>query len=439
MSTRHDVKRGKSASLKHAGWALAPVSQRSRFGDDIWELDIAVSGRCSHQNRLSWDAGLDDGSRLTDPHHATLLQGAKQFLWSMAIDPPAGRKRLSPSTLEAHARTLKVIMRWMVAEGYSSFSALDAAAVECFRAWLQTRPGRKGVIAPGTAGIYLKQVKDLYRQREKLDDAPRYDPLPSETAFEAAGLTIATKGAIPFIPDVIAVDILSKALSWVEQHADAILLARDAWRDASEAEITDRQRVRQYTLQIKAAGIAGPDGEPIDNARYLHQLVTRLTVACFIVIAGFAGMRVSEILSIEAGAIEHRAIGNTAVKQAYIVARMFKTVDDPRGRVERWLAPDPVVRAVAVMERISGPMRQASGRRELSLLGQCSSSCQLPACTWGNGSTSLLPTLACGIMRASRGPSRHTSSARRSPASLPARTARSCWRLPIISNTPRSP
>jgi hypothetical protein len=363
MSTRHDVKRGKSASLKHAGWALAPVSQRSRFGDDIWELDIAVSGRCSHQNRLSWDVELDDGSRLTAPEHTNMLDGAKQFLWSMATDPPAGRKRVSPSTLASHASVLIVIMRWMVAEGYSSFSALDAAAVECLRAWLQTRPGRKGVIAPGTEALYLQRVKDLYRQREKLDDAPQYDPLPCETAFEAAGLTIATKGAIPLIPDVIAVDILSKALSWVEQHADAILLARDTWRDASEAEITNRQRVRQYALRIKAAGIAGPDGEPIDSFYCLRQLVAHLMDACFIVIAGFTGMRVSEILSIEAGAIEHRAIGKTGAKQAYIVARMFKTVDDPRGRVERWLAPAPVVQAVAVMERVSGPMREASGRR----------------------------------------------------------------------------
>jgi hypothetical protein len=35
--------------------------------------------------------------------------------------------------------------------------------------------------------------------------------------------------------------------------------------------------------------------------------------------------------------------------------------------MERWLAPEPVVRAVEILERLSLPMRKASGRRELFL------------------------------------------------------------------------
>src|ERR1700757_3000148 len=79
-------------------------------------------------------------------------------------------------------------------------------------------------------------------------------------------------------------------------------------------------------------------------------------------------MRVSEILSMETGCIEHRPIGETGVAQAYLMARMFKTVDDPRGRIERWLAPGPIVGAVEILERLSLPMRTASGRRELFLV-----------------------------------------------------------------------
>jgi integrase len=100
----------------------------------------------------------------------------------------------------------------------------------------------------------------------------------------------------------------------------------------------------------------------------LRRLVAHLTEACFIVIAGFVGMRVSEILSMEAGCIEHRPIGETGIAQAYIVARMFKTVDDQRGRMERWLAPEPVARAVEILERISLPMRRSSKRRDLFLI-----------------------------------------------------------------------
>lgn len=345
----------------------------SRFGDSIWNLDIAVAGRRPDQCRLNWDVALDDGSRLTGPEHALLLEAAKQFLWSLATNPPTGRKRAAPSSLMGHGQRLIVIMRWMVSEGYGSFSALDSAAVEQLRAWLRTRPGHKDgtSMSPSTAVHYLRLVKDLYRQRKKLDDSPRHDPLPTETTLEAAGITRATKGAIPFIPDAIAGDILSKAVTWVEQYADAILDASEVWREAYEAGdwVNDRRATSKASLDaLRDAGIAGPDGRPIDSTYLMRRLVGHLTNACFIVIAGFVGMRVSEILSIQDGAIEHRAIGKTRSKQAYLVARMFKTVDDRRGRIERWLAPDPVVRAIEVMERASLGMRRSSGRRELFLV-----------------------------------------------------------------------
>jgi hypothetical protein len=85
-------------------------------------------------------------------------------------------------------------------------------------------------------------------------------------------------------------------------------------------------------------------------------------------IAGFVGMRSSEILSMKAGAIEHHPIGETGVNQAYVVSRLFKTVDDLDGRRERWVAPAPVVRAVELLERLSAPLREASGRDDLFLV-----------------------------------------------------------------------
>ena len=129
MSNRDPIRLRQQAPSSDA-WASAPVSRRSCFGDDLWQLDIAVAGRCSYENRLNWDVMLADGSRLTDPQHARLLNAARQFLWSMANDPPHGRKRVSPSSLYAKGQNLIVILRWMIAEGYASFAALDGLAVE---------------------------------------------------------------------------------------------------------------------------------------------------------------------------------------------------------------------------------------------------------------------------------------------------------------------
>ena len=374
MSKRNTLHQRERAPSPTAAWASARVSRRSCFGDDVWHLDIAAAARRADQKRLSWNVALAEGSRLTDSEHKTLLDAAKQFLWSMATDPPRGRKRASQSSLHTRGQTLIVILKWMIEEKYPSIANLDAAAVERLRAWLRTRrvahTGRP--IAPATIVNYMLVLKDLYRQRAKLDDAPSQDPLPMETTFEAAGITPATKGWIPFIPEPIAIDLLTKALDWITHHHEPILAAYETWRtafDAREAAGGERRTASGHAVDaLDRECLLGPKGEAIKGAYKARRLATHLADACFIVIAGFVGMRVSEILSMEVGAIELKPIGDTGVAQAYIVARMFKTVSDPRGRVERWLAPEPVVRAVEILERLSQRMRQASGRRELFLV-----------------------------------------------------------------------
>src|SRR5260370_41045737 len=81
-------------------------------------------------------------------------------------------------------------------------------------------------------------------------------------------------------------------------------------------------------------------------------------------IAGFVGMRASEILSIRTGAIEYRQLGTTGVSQAYLVGRLFKTAEEG-GRLERWLAPDPVVTAVKVLESERAVARSLGPQRTL--------------------------------------------------------------------------
>lgn len=219
---------------KRPGWMAAPVSSQSRFGDDLWWLDIETAGWRQDQSRVDWIIPLPENALITPAEHAALIQAAKRFLWTMATDPPSGRKRSSPKTLQIRAILLRILLLWMAAEGISRFAEIDRRAVERFSGWLRSRPGqRRGSdrLAPNTLVNYLIVLKDLYRQRAKLEDALLVDPLPLETTYEAAGATRDTKGAIPFIPDAIAIDLLSKALSWVEMHGDTIVAAETLRRE----------------------------------------------------------------------------------------------------------------------------------------------------------------------------------------------------------------
>jgi len=352
-----------------------PVSRRSVWSDPIWELDIDVAGRRADQKRLRWGIALPDGSRLTDPQHAELLETARRFVWSMAVDPPDGRRRSCQSTMFTRARNLLTLIRWMTGEGFTRFRWLDLSAVERYQAFLKRRRGaRPGKTSPTTVAGYLLVLKDLYRQRSKLPDALGFDPFPHTTAGLVAGVSRATRGAIPFIPDAVALDLMSKALHWVEHDTDGILEQRDrfwsVFNTARSRGVTlhycgklgrDALRARQ-----RESNAPMPAGRRIATKNDLDRCLKHLTDACFIVIAGFVGVRASEILSIRTGAIEYRQLGTTGVSQAYLVGRLFKTAEEG-GRLERWLAPDPVVTAVKVLERLSEPLRVASGRNELFL------------------------------------------------------------------------
>jgi integrase len=362
----------KVGSSPSDAWAEAPVSPWSRFGDDEWRLDIRTAGRRADQNRVSWRLLLPSGTRIAPEAWFGLVHAAKQFLWSMAVNPPTGRKRLSATSLQSKALLLKTVIVWMALDGLASFRDVDRAAVERLRAWLLARPGQgRRRIVPNTVVNYMIVLKDLYRQRAKLDDAIPTDPFPDETTYEAAGLTRANKGAIPFIPDAVAIALLNTALKWVEEEGQTIVEAETIRRKAHAFGLTRgafRQASHHVRKALKRAGLTGPSGELLDGAYAVRHAATHLIEACYIVIAGFVGMRVSEILSMEVGATEYRPIGETGLQQPYIVARLFKTVDQQGGRLERWLAPEPVVKAVGLLEQLNAPLREASGRRELFLV-----------------------------------------------------------------------
>ncbi|PZU60452.1 hypothetical protein [Sphingobium xenophagum] len=353
-------------------WEEAPLSPWGRFGDDEWLLDIRTAGRRADQNRFNWAVPPPESSKISAGDHGRLIRATKHFLWSMHYDPPSGRKRSSPASIHQKAMVLRSIVEWMAKEGLARFAEIDPDAIERLSIWLRCRPSRagKGNIATATITNYLLAIKDLYRQRGKLDDAPQIDPLPLETTYEAAGHTRATKGAIPFIPEPQAIAILAEALRWIEDLGDTIVMAETIRRDArAQGLLRGKRQASDYVrAALGLASLVGPSGEALGGAYAVRHAATHLVEACYIVIAGFVGMRVSEILSMKAGAIEYRPIGESGVNQAYVVARLFKTVDDPDGRVERWVAPAPVVRAVDLLERLSAPLRETSGREELFLV-----------------------------------------------------------------------
>jgi hypothetical protein len=66
----------------------------SRYGDAVWDFwpSIPAGNIVPSEKRLNWALSLPDGRTLLDPEHAVLLASAKDFIYSLLLDPVEGRR-----------------------------------------------------------------------------------------------------------------------------------------------------------------------------------------------------------------------------------------------------------------------------------------------------------------------------------------------------------
>ena len=79
------------------------------------------------------------------------------------------------------------------------------------------------------------------------------------------------------------------------------------------------------------------------------------------------GMRVSEILAMERGCITKRSSLAGDETFTFVRSTIYKTAPTAQGQVHEWVAPPIVERAVEVLERISRPLHERSGKPSLWL------------------------------------------------------------------------
>src|SRR5215470_6300569 len=212
------------------------VSTASVWSDRIWQLDVTLPGTVRSDVALDWGFALPDGSRFTDPRWTSWRDASKQVLWALRVDPPAGHRRARDSTLVKTFQHLRVLIRWMVGEGYHCFADLDRDAAERFLAAVKARPGRKGEALSGaTLAGYASLLNILYLQRDRLQDAPTEDLLAADRLRLLTGRWRQRRRSLPSTPDDIAIPLLSAAIRLLGTPADDIM----AMRDLAHAALAD--------------------------------------------------------------------------------------------------------------------------------------------------------------------------------------------------------
>jgi len=319
---------------------------------------------------FNWSFAMPDGSRFSEVQWRPLRHAAELFLLSLRSDPPEGRTPLRKDTIRGHFGSIRFLVRWMAVENVRCFRDLDQEAVRRFVAMLRARPGRNGAsLSISTAEGYLGMIRTFHMQRDKLDDAPLAAPPRAASVGKGHWKPY---GGHPYTPDEIAVPLISGAIALLGDPADQILDLRDHLKDLY-ARFRPKHQGRKLHWHIRRAMLGEPCpcadrySNPEWPLRRLAFLLDRLGDACFVVIAYLVGARASEILRLEAGCVERRQGDAHGEEHVYLVGTITKTSQTEHGDIHRWLAPEPVQRAIDVLERLSAPLRELSGNKNLWL------------------------------------------------------------------------
>lgn len=358
--------------------AFAPdiaISSRSRFSDDIWHLDGIRPGCSRGDYSLDWGFTVATG-RFTDPALLPWLAAAKTLLWSAKVDPPPGRRHVHDGTLMRLFKGLRLLIRWMADQGYRRFADLDRGASERFMAAMAERRNPKGeLLKTGTLHHYRSLLILIYLQGARYSTVAIGDPFPGTTGM----FKRSDRGWLPYTPDAIAVPLLSSALRLIGPAADDILALQGEAQAAYDAALASGlsptkagfrviDAIAPFRFQVLPGEEAPWHRAPVTSTKTVRYLADRLYDACFVTIAWLVGARLSEILGLEAGCIERHPSATGDERFAYLTGRIFKTSRGYHGDVHRWIAPEPVVRAVAVMEKLTDGLRRRSRREELFLI-----------------------------------------------------------------------
>jgi len=359
------------------------VSSASRWEDDQWTFDHPNRDTQPCNRRIVWKISLTDGSLLTDVRHRKLLEAVKLFTWSMHVLPPNGRLPLKGTSLMKCGDYALMLVKWMVAQRTRRFCDLTREDIEKYMAYVRSRKStrRKGLIDRYTSGCIARVVEDIYLQRRLLPDAiqqPPFRPGERPSDLMRGRMVVPTDR----IPDSFARELFLAAESWILSAEPIITLYTRFHRNlqavrgsgkfshlhnAKSRRELERRAAFSRGLTLPLAANLPLNCPRLDSAIGLARAANYLTVACYIIVALLTGMRVSEILSLQARAvrkIRHKVSGK---QYGYISSIEHKIRGRTAGVRMRWVAPPIVCHAVNVLTKLTRSHRMETGFAELFL------------------------------------------------------------------------
>jgi hypothetical protein len=401
------------------------VTPESKAKDPIWRFIPTTPGMSKARCQINWGIELLDGSHLTDPRHVQRLEWAKKLMALMLHAPEKGDVP-APATLSVFQQGFRWLLSWMAAKGMQTPDHLDSEAYldDLPRLIVENSDDDEITIAQATRPLLI--LPWLWSERRLLqkwgvgtvrDNAFRYH------GIDHYARAIATKslGWIPPLPDEVAIPLFNELDWWLGEPAEDVVrllevvndslagqpvefatkLSKKGWATRTagvkkNARLDRASRFFQtftfgtlpgetapWHLPLPEYSAANPEQVPFERLRVLFDAVRE---ACALCVQGMCGLRISELLGIEAGydsetglpkgvRIEESATG---LYRVYVIRTVLAKTEQglPRemdwvlGLIPRGSEAEPLpVRALRLLNELHAPWRAKAKTTRLILSG----------------------------------------------------------------------
>lgn len=359
------------------------VSTASVFCDNLWLLDDPNPAKAPSRRKIDWRRDFGKHGCLTDEIYVDLLRTSKMLVYDL-MHGKGTRGTISAASAVTVGSNLIALLAWMVKKGLRSFVEIDTTIADEYFVFLEQKQGsfsRKAgrrldggsddKLRDGSVYARLTPLRYISELAEEMDD-PRYLPKSwFQSRISRKNRELASQ--IPRIPDDVAYPLYREALRWIVENGEAIIAVNQRRHDVfAEREVTARERKQQMRNVLLSAGeMIQINGNLVPirefTAKTFSRLVTTLETACYIVIAGFSGMRVSEISGLDVDCARTQDLDGQGI--FILCSDLVKTAV---GGTEKrlWIAglaelDNPVQKAVCTMLRLRERERRISGFRNL--------------------------------------------------------------------------
>lgn len=316
------------------------VTPLSKGEDTVWMWERTTPGASKGSSQLNWGMELSDGSRLTDTRHTLRLAWAKKLV-ALITHAPANGGVTAAGAMGGYQQGLKWLLSWMALRGMHTPNELDVEGyLEDLPRYIAERSDEDEV-TNAQVRLALFIIPKLWSERRLLTKwgvpTLHQDPFRDHGAhYYADVLATKARGWIPPLPDEVAIPLFNKVAWWLGEPAEDVIGLLKYVEDpiaGTKIEVATAQSntgIRKQTAGVgrrprakrqnrfiadftfsTLAGELQPWHTALDKTfesedangplPRVRQLFEAVCEACAMSIQGMSGMRISELLGIEAG------------------------------------------------------------------------------------------------------------------------------------------